>query len=213
MQQRRLISSRFATVALLTMVGCASPSISDSPAATSVASPAASTSTATLDLSLIVVQPEDSPPEQELTGTATGRDVLVEPLHSQSALDRIAAQSGFVDGLSRSFSGAGGSLLSWVTQFETEGDAESAFLVYLDELQLEGGYAFGIGAKAGLGDEGTCLQGNNPFLDGLHEAICVWRSGTLVLIAGGPIEPDSPQTSFEIRSIADAMDALATAPQ
>jgi hypothetical protein len=144
---------------------------------------------------------------------ATGRDVLIEPLHSEASLDRIAAQSGFVGGLSRSFSGDGGALLSWATQFETEADAESAFLVYLDELQLEGGYGFGIGAQAGLGDEGTCLQGDNPFLDGLHEAICVWRNGTLVLIAGGPIEPNSPQSSFDIRGIADTMDAQATAPQ
>ena len=72
--------------------------------------------------------------------------------------------------------------------------------LYLDELRSEAGYGFGPGDPAGLGDEGTCDVGPNRGLDGLVEAICLWRNGPFVLLVGGPIDP------AVIRDIAEGMD-------
>ena len=113
------------------------------------------------------------------------------------------ALDGFTTGRYTEFSSESGVLLSLGPLFDTVDNAERAVDLYLDELQSEEGYGFGSGLEAGLGDEGTCDEGDNPALGGLHESICIWRSGNLVLIAGGTLESD------DLHSVAEGMDARA----
>lgn len=57
---------------------------------------------------------------------------------------------------------------------------------------------------AGLGDEGTCLDGENPQMGGLQETICAWRRDQLVMVVGGGIANETP-----VREEAAAMDGRA----
>ena len=132
------------------------------------------------------------------------------PLFSDTATGLLAAP-GFVDGRWSRFAGSAedfaaskGFILTWVVQYASPYDAESAFSILLNELQSDDHYGWGIGEDAGLGDEGTCLEGDNPQLGGLHETICLWRRGPLVMVAGGGSENEAP-----IRADAEAMDARA----
>lgn len=93
-----------------------------------------------------------------------------------------------------------------VAQYASPDDATGALSILLNELQSDDHYGWGIGADAGLDDEGMCLEGDNPQLGGLHETICVWRHGPLVMIAGGGSEDETP-----IQADAEAMQARAGA--
>jgi len=80
-----------------------------------------------------------------------------------------------------------------------------AFAILLNELTSDDHYGWD-GGDVGLGAEGTCAQGDNPQMGGLHETICVWRHGPLVMVVGGGSENETP-----IQADAEAMDARADA--
>ncbi len=182
---------------------------SQSQLATSEPSPTVSA----LDLAAIVI-PHDSPPRgMTLSSQEAARQVLDRLPLSPDTAARLRAQAGFVDGRSTAFAGSSEDfeasrnfILTWVARYASPGAAEGAFSILLNELQSEDHYGWGIGADAGLGDEGTCLEGDNPQLGGLHETICLWRHGPLVMIGGGGSKNETP-----IQADAKAMDTRADA--
>jgi hypothetical protein len=153
-----------------------------------------------LDITAIVIPPESAPTGMTLSDDGGGPATLEQlPLFPDAAADLLAAP-GFVNGRWTRFAGSEDDfaaskdfILTWVVQYASPSDAEGAFSILLNELQSDDHYGWGIGEDAGLGDAGTCLEGDNPQLGGLHETICMWRHET-------PIEAD-----------AEAMDARAEA--
>ena len=178
-----------------------------------VALPNASRSVGPLDLDAIVIPPTSPPAGMKLSSDGHGRDALTRlPLFPDTAAALIAAP-GFVDGRYSDFAGSAedfeasrGFVLTWVAQYASPGDATGAFAILRNELESDDHYGWGMGEDAGLGDAGTCLEGDNPRLGGLHETICVWRRGTLVMIVGGGSANETP-----IPAAAEAMDARADA--
>jgi hypothetical protein len=161
-----------------------------------------------MDLTAVVISPESPPPGRTLSDDGQGRAVLEQlPLSPDTAAELLAAP-GFVDGRwSRfDFEASKGFVLTWVAQYAAPKDATEVFSISLNELQSDDHYGWGIGEDAGLGDQGTCLEGDNPQLGGLHETICLWRHGPLVMVVGGGSENETP-----IQVDAEAMDARADA--
>ncbi len=166
-----------------------------------------------LDLTEIVISSESPPRGMTFSSGEEGRQVLDRLPLSPDTAAQLKAQSGFVDGRSTAFAGSAedfeaskGFILTWVARYASQDDAAGAFSILLNELQSDDHYGWGIGADAGLGDEGTCLEGDNPQLGGLHETICLWRHGPLVMIVGGGSENETP-----IQTDAEVMDARASA--
>jgi hypothetical protein len=157
-----------------------------------------------MDLGAVVVSADTPPAGMSSDGGRDGQILGRLPL-SPSRASQLQGQSGFVTGSYRTFSGASGFLLTWAAQYASEVEAADAIAVVLDELQSDDGYGWGIGDDAGLGDEGTCLEGDNPREGGLHETICAWRNGPLVLVVGG----DSSEAT--VQSLAEEMDSRADA--
>jgi hypothetical protein len=156
------------------------------------------------DLAGIVLAPDAPPPGISNDTVVEGTPVLTRVVISGRDAEFLAL-GGFAAGRYAQFSGDGGLLLSLGLVFDTVGDAEGAFDLFLDELQSDEGYGVGTGGvEAGLGEAGTCAGFDNPALGGLHENACLWRQGTLVLLAGGTLEPDA------IHSIAEGMEARAS---
>jgi hypothetical protein len=123
------------------------------------------------------------------------------------------AATGFTDGRWSRFAGSAEDfesskafILTWVAQYASASAARVVSSILLDELQFGESYGWGVGEDAGLGDEGTCLEGDNAELGGLHETICVWRRGPLVMVVGGGSRNETP-----IPADAAAMDARADA--
>ena len=159
----------------------------------------------------VVIAPDAPPDGMTLSDEGGGADVLGQlPLFPDTASE-LQAVPGFVDGrwsrFARSasdFENSRNFILTWIVQFAPEENAKAAVSILLNELQSDNHYAWGIGEDAGLGDEGTCLDGQNPQMGGLEETICVWRRGPLVMVVGGGTENETP-----IRDDAAAMDARA----
>jgi len=186
---------------------------SSSPAASEPPASQPSPIVAPLDLTAIVIPPGSPPSGMTLSDEGGGPATLEQlPLFPDTGADLLAA-SGFVDGRWSRFAGSAEDfaasrnfILTWVVQYASPSNAEDAFSILLNELESDDHYGWGIREDAGLGDEGTCLEGDNPQLGGLHETICLWRHGPLVLIAGGGSENETP-----IEGEAEAMDARAQA--
>jgi hypothetical protein len=140
-----------------------------------------------------------------------GRAVLAQlPLFPETA-SQLATKPGFVDGRWSRFAGSASDfedsrnfILTWVVQYASEANARAAFSILLNELQADDRYGWGVGEDARLGDEGTCLDGENPQMGGLQETICVWRHGPLVMVVGGGSNNETP-----VQEDAAAMDARA----
>jgi len=147
-----------------------------------------------------------------LSDRGEGRATLEQlPLFPDTAADLLSAR-GFVDGRWSRFAGSleafeasKGFILTWVTRYASPEDAMEAFAILLNELTSDDHYGWD-GEDVGLGDEDTCAEGNNAQMGGLHETICVWRHGPLVMVAGGGSENETP-----IQADAEAMDARADA--
>ena len=200
----RLIALLLA-VPLLVLAACgeAEPRASMSPSRSIAPSP--------LYLASVVIPPDEPPDGMTLSDEGGGRPVLEQlPLFPETA-SRLEATTGFVDGRWSRFAGSGsdfetsrGFILTWVVEYASEANARSALAILLTELQSDDHYGWGIGEEAGLGDEGTCLDGENPQMGGLQETICVWRHGPLVLVVGGGSNNETP-----VQTDAEAMDARA----
>ena len=132
------------------------------------------------------------------------------PLFPDTAT-QLQATPGFVNGRWSRFAGSAsdfeasrGFILTWVVEYDSDANAKSAVAILLNELESEDHYGWGIGEDAGLGDEGTCLDGENPQMGGLQETICVWRRAHLVMVVGGGTDNETP-----VQDDAAAMDARA----
>lgn len=195
-----------AVVAVLAglMAGCTAPQSTSSrtdPSAS--ARPTLSdlpTPSAPPDLADIVVTAAEVPVGLNPSTTDEGRAVLTRVVISARRL-RFTSLTGFAEGRYADFSGDGGILLSLAMRFDDVAHADQAFDLYLDELESDDGWGLDGGTEAGLGDEGVCVEGDTPI--GVREAICLWRAGTVILIAGGSIG------AGKIRTIAEGMNARA----
>jgi len=186
-------------VLVVLLAACAEPALSPNP--TRSPTPSATATIPSRDFTDIVVAPEAAPPGTTYNGTGQGRPVLTEVVVSGRDAQFLALP-GFVDGRYNTFSGEGGALLSLALRFDTVQHSEQAFDLFLEEFGSADGYGLDSDAPAGLGDEGTCAEGPVPTPLG-EEAICLWRNGTLVLIAGGAMDAD------DMHAIAEGMDARA----
>jgi hypothetical protein len=147
-----------------------------------------------------------------LSDDGEGRAVLEQlPLFPDTAAELLAAP-GFVDGRWSRFAGSAedfeaskGFILTWVARYASPEDATEAFAILLNELTSDDHYGWD-GEEVGLGNEGTCAEGDNPQMGGLHETICAWRHGPLVMLVGGGSENETP-----IQADAETMDARADA--
>jgi hypothetical protein len=148
----------------------------------------------------IVLGADEAPAGTEFNGHGEDRAALtVAVISGRSA--QFLALPGFVDGQYRTFSGEGGALLAIALVFGSEEQAGDAYELFLDEFESSDGYGL-AGAAAGLGDEGVCATGSVPTPLG-EETICVWRSGRVVLAAGGV-------GAELVRTSAEEMDARVT---
>jgi hypothetical protein len=90
--------------------------------------------------------------------------------HPLSPRDSRAAHA--VDGRWSRFAGSAddfdaskGFILTWVVQYASSAEAAAVFPILRNELESEAHYGWGTGEYAGLGDGGTCLEGDNPLID------------------------------------------------
>ena len=196
-------------LASLGIVGCTGAPPPGTPTSTQPASPAATVAAQGIsDVRRIVIAQDAAPQGLNHDHSEERSGVLERPIISRSGADLkpVRTQPGFVVGRYSEFSGQAGALLSWAALFDTAANAERSLELYLEELRSDDGYGLDTSTEAGLGDEGTCAEGDvvidrgpdSPSLT-VHETICLWRTGSLVLTAGGPMEHAA------IRSIADAM--------
>lgn len=173
--------------------------------------PHASVAPSPLPLTRVVIPPYQPPSGMSLSDEGGGRAALEQlPLFPETA-SQLQATPGFVDGRWSRFAGSEsdfqasrGFILTWVVQYKSVGNARIAVASLLNELESDDHYDWGPGEDAGLGDEGTCLDGENPQMGGLQETICVWRRAQLVIVVGGGIDNETP-----VQDEAAAMDARA----
>ena len=202
------------TVALI-VAGCTASTRPTTPLGSSHASPepsaAPSSTLEPIDLGAIVLPPAEPPDGMTLSDEGGGRALLEQlPLFPDTAT-QLQATPGFVNGRWSRFAGSAsdfeasrGFILTWVVEYDSDTNAKSAVAILLNELESEDHYGWGIGEDAGLGDEGTCLDGENPQMGGLLETICVWRRSHLVMVVGGGNDNETP-----VQDDAAAMDARA----
>jgi hypothetical protein len=157
-----------------------------------------------MDLGAVVIS-ADAPPTGMSSDSGRDGQVLGRLPLSPGRASELQDQPGFVTCSYSTFSGSAGFLLTWAAQYASEVEATQAVSIVLDDLQSDDGYGWGIGDDAGLGDEGTCLEGDNPQEGGLHETICAWRNGPLVLVVGGE------SSEATVQSLAEEMDSRADA--
>ena len=163
------------------------------------------------DLTSIIIPPASPPAGMTLSSEGSGRAALERlPLFPDTAA-ALMAQPGFVDGRWSDFAGSPddfaasiGFVLTWVVTYASESEAVGAYSILREELESPESYGWGRGDDAGLGDEGTCREGDNPRLDGLHETVCLWRRSSLVMVVGGGSKNETP-----IPVTAAAMDSRA----
>lgn len=160
-------------LALAVMVsGCAAESSSTTVASrglserpTAVPSPTVGAT----DLDAVVIPADSPPPGMTLSDQGRGPATLEQlPLFPDTAADLLAAP-GFVDGRWSRFAGSAedfaaskGFILTWAVQYASSADAAGVFSILRNELESDDHYGWGSGDDAGLGDEGTCLEGDNP---------------------------------------------------
>ena len=170
------------------------------PAASPV--PAASPSPGPADLAAVVIGSDERPSGLVHDQTILGRPTLTLVVISGRDAEFLALE-GFRDGRAAFFSTPSASLLSMALDFSESQWADIALHRYQAELSSSEGYGFGE-AQPAIGSEGICDTGENPSLGGLVESICIWRSGRLVLIAGGALP------MAEIQQVAETMQDRAT---
>jgi hypothetical protein len=203
MSGNRLAPAVVAAIMLVAACDVAEPSSSTAPPTAGPPTAGPPTAQPAIDLASIIVSPEAAPLGMRHDESGSGRDALTMLIISGREAE-FAALSGFVDARWTTFSGDAGALLSLAMVFEDGLSGDVAFHQFQKEVSGDDGYGFAAMEPAGLGFEGTCGTGANPALDGLIETICLWRDGSLILIAGGPLPP------ADLKAIAAAMDARAT---
>ena len=208
-QSRALVRTRLVSpllaLPLLLLAACGEGRPPDS------VSPSRSSAPSPLDLASVVIPPHEPPDGMALSDEGGGRPVLQQLPLFPDTTSQLEATPGFVDGRWSRFAGSEsdfessrGFILTSVVEYDSEANAKSALAILRTELESEDQYGWGAGADAGLGDEGTCLDGENPQMGGLQETICVWRHAHLVMVVGGGNYNETP-----VEDEAAAMDARA----
>jgi hypothetical protein len=128
-----------------------------------------------LDLTTMVISPESPPNGMTSSSAGEGREVLSRLPLSPETSTQLQAVQGFMDGRYSDFAGSSedfeaskGFILTWVAQYASPGNAADALSILLNELQSDDGYGWDISEDPGLGDQGTCSEGENPQLGGLQ---------------------------------------------
>jgi hypothetical protein len=197
-----------------TPAGTAEPAERIQPSRPGSPAPDPSIAQSPLDLASVVIPPDEPPGGMTLSDEGGGRGVLEQlPLFPDTA-SQLHATPGFVDGRWSRFAGSEANfeasrafILTWVVEYDSEANAKTAATILLNELQSDDHYGWGLGEDAGLGDEGTCLDGENPQMGGLPETICVWRRAQFVMVVGGgnhnetPIESDAAEMDARVAEL------------
>ena len=139
------------------------------------------------DLSAIVLDADSAPDGMRLDGTNDAASEVATRVVISGRDSLFSELEGLRAGRYSDFSDEDGVLLSLGLEFEAATTAGHAFDLFLDELESDAGYGFDAPTSERIGDEGKCTEGANPALGGLHERICLWRRGSVVLIAGGTL--------------------------
>jgi hypothetical protein len=154
------------------------------------------------DLSVIVLDagsaPEGTTLDESLETPAAVVDGVV--ISGRSQFEDLP---GLTTARSSQFSGDGGLFLSLGLQFDSRENAAHAFDLFVDELESEEGYGLDTRTPAAVGDEGRCNEGANRGLSGIFSRICLWRTGRIILAAGGTLP------WADLLDIAHGMDARA----
>jgi hypothetical protein len=155
------------------------------------------------DLSVIVLDANSAPEgtSQDESGeelTAVVQRVVISGRESQ-----FLELPGLSAGRYSQFSGDAGLFLSLGVQFDSVENADRAFDLFLDELESPEGYGLDSRTSEDVGEEGKCTEGPNPDLGGIQERICLWRTGPVILVAGGTL------TWSDTHDIAHGMDSRA----
>ena len=197
MSKHRLVTAG-GTLAAIVLMGCqaAGPSVvpgpteSPGPAPTSSPMPvpptaAAARTNAPIDLTVLAYGPEDAPPGMAHDETITGRDALT--LVVVSGDGKFESLDGFVDGRASLFSGEAGALLTAALAFEDAISADFASHHYQGELTRPDGYGFTDIERNTVAFESMCGTGPHPHFEDLIENICIWHTGPITFLVGGPI--------------------------
>jgi hypothetical protein len=169
------------------------------------------------DLVRIVVWDDTAPPGWTLDSlVTTPAEVLHLPVRSMDGATWRAQGvfDEFVGGRYTDFSTDDAALISWAVVFRTADAAADAFDLYRDDLTSPDGWGLGTEERVALGQEGALLSGDTTALMGaggeesVPMQIYLWRSGNVLMAAGGWFEFDPA----ELRAVARGMDSRAQQP-
>jgi hypothetical protein len=169
----------------------ASPTVSQEEQSLAPPSPTPAASLATpmpSRLATIIIDADAAPEGTSLDEARDTSEAAVVRVVISGSDAEFLALPGLSAGRYRQFSGDGGLFLSLGVEFETVANADRAFDLFLNELESEEGYGLDSRTSETIGDEGKCTEGPNPDLGGLQERICLWRTGQVILVAGGTLE-------------------------
>jgi len=152
------------------------------------------------DLSVIVLDADSAPDGTSLDATHETTAAVVNRVVISGREAQFIELPGLSAGRHSEFSGDGGLLLSLGVRFDSVENADHAFDLFLNELESEEGYGLDSRTSEKIGDEGKCTEGPNRDLGGIHERICLWRTGQMILVAGGTLAWD------DLYDIAHGMD-------
>ena len=138
-------------------------------------------------LAAIIIDADSAPEGTSLDETGDTIAAVVDRVVITGRESEFLGLPGLSAGRYRQFSGDGGLFLSLGVHFETVEDADHAFDLFLDELESQAGYGLDSSTAEEIGDEGKCTEGPNPDLGDIHERICLWRTGQVILVAGGTL--------------------------
>lgn len=141
-----------------------------------------------VDLAGIVLDANSAPEGTSQDETGETQAEVVDRVVVSGRESQFLELAGWSESRYSQFSGEGGLFMSLGVQFDSVANAEHAFDLFLDELESEEGY--GLDSRhhpEQIGDEGRCTEGANQDLGGIHERICLWRTGKMILVAGGTL--------------------------
>ena len=139
-----------------------------------------------IDLMAVVLGPHEAPPGMSHDATVTGPETLTFVIVSGRE-SMFEALEGFVDGRVNLFSGDAGALLTAALAFENSLTADFASHAYQGELTRPDGYDFRDAVRNTVAMESLCGTGKHPDFPDLTENICVWHTGPITFLVGGPI--------------------------
>ncbi len=150
----------------------------------------------------VVLGPNEAPPGMSHDETVTGPETLTLAIASGRDAE-FSALDGFLDGRATFFSGDAGALMTAALAFENTVSADLASHSYQNELTSADGYGFTDTVRNTVAFESLCGTGPHLTFKDLTESICIWHTGPITFLVGGPIPMD------DIVEIADELAARA----